>query len=151
MALISGPLGQKRLELVRDLVPKATVVAMLANPSSADAVPEIREVQAAAQANGLQLRMLNASAPGEIDAAFALFTKERPDALLVGTDPFYMTRRERVRLTSHRFLLLASRRTVVAGRLRAHMVRASELTLKLPGLLLLFRSKRARGVVPRLR
>src|SRR5499427_1760894 len=94
MVLISGPLGQKRLELVRDLVPKAAVVAMLANPLSPDAVPEIREVQAAAQANGVQLRMLNASTPGEIEAAFASFAGQRPDALLVGGDPFYMARRE---------------------------------------------------------
>ena len=94
VVLISGPLGQKRLELVRDLVPKAAVVAMLANPSSPDAVPEIREVQAAAQANGLQLRMLNAGTPGEIDAAFASFAGQRPDALLIGGDPFYMARRE---------------------------------------------------------
>jgi putative ABC transport system substrate-binding protein len=67
---------------------------MLANPLSPDAVPEIREVQAAAQANGLRLRMLNASTPSEIDAAFASFAGQRPDALLVGGDPFYMARRE---------------------------------------------------------
>jgi putative ABC transport system substrate-binding protein len=94
MVLVSGQLGQKRLELVRDLVPKATTVAMLANPLSPDAPPEIREVQATAQANGLQLRMLNASTPGEIEAAFASLAGQRPDALLVGGDPFYMARRE---------------------------------------------------------
>src|SRR5437588_398 len=82
LVLILGPLGQKRLELVRDLVPKAAVIAMLANPLSPDAVPEIREVQAAARANGLQLRMLNAATPSEIDAAFALPARQRPDALL---------------------------------------------------------------------
>ena len=94
MVLVSGLLGQKRLELGRDLVPKATAVAMLANPVSPDAVPEIREVQAAAQANDLQVRMLNASTPGEIEAAFAALAAQRPDALLVGGDPFYMTRRD---------------------------------------------------------
>jgi putative tryptophan/tyrosine transport system substrate-binding protein len=94
MVLILGSVGQKRLELVRDLVPKAAVVAMLANPLSPDAVPEIREVQVAAQANGLQLRMLNASTPDEIEAAFASFAGQRPDALLVGGDPFYTSRRE---------------------------------------------------------
>jgi putative ABC transport system substrate-binding protein len=51
-------------------------------------------VQAAAQANGLQLRMLNASTPDEIEAAFASLAQQRPDALLVGGDPFYMSRRE---------------------------------------------------------
>jgi len=100
--LVSGLLGQKRLELVRDLVPKAAIVAMLANPLSPDAPPEIREVQAAAQANGLQLRMLNASTPGEIEAAFASLAGQRPDALLVGGDPFYMARREDiVRFAAH--------------------------------------------------
>jgi len=96
LVLILGPLGQKGLELVRDLVPKAAVIAMLANPLSPDAVPEIREVQAAARANGLQLRMLNAATPSEIDAAFALPARQRPDALLIGGDPFYMTQREHI-------------------------------------------------------
>jgi putative tryptophan/tyrosine transport system substrate-binding protein len=92
--LVSGLLGQKRLELARDLIPKAAVVAMLANPLSPDAPPEIREVQAAAQSNGLQLLMLNASTPGEIESAFASLSGQHPDALLVGGDPFYMARRE---------------------------------------------------------
>ena len=94
MVLISALLGQKRLELLRDLLPKTAVVAMLANPLSPDAVPEIREVQAAAQASGVGLRMVNASTSGELDAAFASLASQRPDALLVGADPFYMTRRE---------------------------------------------------------
>ena len=94
MTLITGPLGQKRLEIIRELVPKATVVAMLANPLSPDAVPEIRDVQVAAQANGLELRMLNASTPSEIEAAFASFAAQRPDALIVGSDPFFVVRRE---------------------------------------------------------
>jgi ABC-type uncharacterized transport system substrate-binding protein len=94
MVLILGPLGQKRLELVRDLVPKAAAVAMLANPLSPDAAPEIREVQVAAHANRVQLRILNASTSDEIEAAFASFAQQRPDALLIGGDPFYMTRRE---------------------------------------------------------
>ncbi len=96
VALILGPVGQKRLELVRDLLPKAAVVAMLANPLSPDAAPEIREVQAAAQAYGVQLRMLTASTSDEIEAAFASLADERPDALLVGGDPFYMAHREEI-------------------------------------------------------
>jgi putative tryptophan/tyrosine transport system substrate-binding protein len=94
MTLITGPLGQKRLEILRELAPKAAVVAMLVNPISPDAVPEIRDVQATAQAIGLQLKMFNASAPGELDAAFAAIAEQRPDALLVGSDPFLLIRRE---------------------------------------------------------
>src|SRR6185503_19392005 len=86
MTLITGPLGQKRLELLRELAPKAAVVTLLANPFSPDAVPEIRDVQAAAQANGLQLKLFNASTPTEVEAAFSTIAKERPDALLVGSD-----------------------------------------------------------------
>ena len=61
MTLLTGPLGQKRIEQLRELIPKAVVVALLANPLSPDAVPEIRDVQLAAQANNLQLKMYNAS------------------------------------------------------------------------------------------
>jgi putative ABC transport system substrate-binding protein len=70
MTLISYVLGEKRLEMVRDLVPKASVVGMLSNPVSPDTLVEIRSVQKAAQALGLQLVMFNASTPSEIDAAF---------------------------------------------------------------------------------
>jgi putative tryptophan/tyrosine transport system substrate-binding protein len=94
MTLITGPLGQKRLELLRELAPKAAVIAMLVNPISPDAVPEIRDVQATAQAMGLQLKMFNASTPSELNAAFAAIAEQRPDALLVGSDPFLLLQRE---------------------------------------------------------
>jgi putative ABC transport system substrate-binding protein len=88
ISLASGPLGQKRLELVREFAPKAKAVAMLVNPLGPDAAPEIRDMQAAAQANGLEIRMLNASTPGELDVALATLADHRAGALLVGADPF---------------------------------------------------------------
>jgi ABC-type uncharacterized transport system substrate-binding protein len=94
MTLITAPLGQKRLELLRELAPKATVIAMLVNPFSPDAVPEIRDVQATAQAIGLQLRMYNASTPNELNSALTAVAEQRPDALLVGSDPFFLVVRE---------------------------------------------------------
>ena len=96
MTLITGPLGQKRLEMLRELAPKAKVVPMLVNPTSPDAAPEIRDVQAASQAIGLELRVVTASTPTELDAAFAALAQQRPDALLVGTDPFFVNRREQL-------------------------------------------------------
>ena len=96
MTLITGPLGQKRLEILRELAPKATAVAVLVNPFSPDAVPEIRDVQAAAQAIGLELKMFNASTPGEIDGAFAAIAAQPPQGLLVGSDPFLLLRRDQV-------------------------------------------------------
>ena len=94
MTLMTAPLGQKRLELLRELAPNAAVAAMLANPLSPDAAPEIRDVQATAQAIGLQLKMFNASTPSELNAAFAAIAAQRLDALLVGSDPFLLDRRQ---------------------------------------------------------
>jgi putative tryptophan/tyrosine transport system substrate-binding protein len=94
ITLITGPLAQKRVEILRELVPNAAKIAMLVNPISPDAVPEIRDVQAAAQANGLLIKLLNASTVNELDAAFGALADLRPDALLVGSDPFFIGRSE---------------------------------------------------------
>jgi len=96
VTLMSVLLGQKRLEMLRELAPKAAVIAMLANPISPDALPEINPVQAAANSLGLQLSMFNASTPSEIDAAFNAIAERRPDSLLVGTDSFLLSRREQI-------------------------------------------------------
>ena len=65
-------------------------------------IPEIRDVQLAAKAIGLQLKMFNASTPSELNAAFVAMAAQRPDALLVGTDPFFQIwRKELVELVAH--------------------------------------------------
>jgi putative ABC transport system substrate-binding protein len=90
----SGEVVAKRLRLPHDLVPKAIRVAVLVNPSNASAAePTLRDVQEAAPAIGLQIQSLNATTIGEIDAAFATFAHERPDALFVGPDAFFASRR----------------------------------------------------------
>jgi len=99
MTLISVVLGQKRLEIVRELAPKASIVAMLVNPMSPDAVPEIGLVQEAARSLGLELAIFNAGAPNEFAAAFAA---RNPDALLVGTDPLFVNRRDDIRAAAAR-------------------------------------------------
>lgn len=107
VTLISGLTGQKRLEILRELVPKAIVVAVLANPYSPDTAPEIRDVQATAQANNLQLRLLNASTPAEIDEAFKAMREQRPDALLVAGDPFFQIQRRNITAQAARAGLVA--------------------------------------------
>jgi putative ABC transport system substrate-binding protein len=102
MTLITGPLGQKRLEILRELAPKAKVVHILHNPTSPDAVPEIRDIQSAAQPMGLELRIFNATTPSEIDTAFAALAQQRPDALLVGSDPFFVNRHEQLVVSAAR-------------------------------------------------
>jgi putative ABC transport system substrate-binding protein len=90
----SGEVAAKRLNLLRELAPKATRVAVLVNPVNAsDSEMTLRDVQAAAQSMGLQIQVLEASSSGEIDAAFATVAGERPDALLVGGDSFFNSRR----------------------------------------------------------
>ena len=96
MTLITGPLGQKRLELLRELGCKSKVVPVLVNPTSPDSVPEIRDLQAAARALALELRLVNASTPDEINAAFTAITQLDSDGLLVSTDPFFTIRREQI-------------------------------------------------------
>jgi putative tryptophan/tyrosine transport system substrate-binding protein len=84
----------KRLRLLHDLVPKAVHVAVLVNPANAsNTATTLREVQQAAATVGLQIRILNATTTGEIEAAFATLARDRPDALFVAADGFYASRR----------------------------------------------------------
>ena len=83
----------KRLELLRELIPGATRVAVLVNPANPAAETTLRDVEPAARAMGLQLQVLKAATSREIDAAFATFVRERPDALFVGGDSFFNSRR----------------------------------------------------------
>jgi putative ABC transport system substrate-binding protein len=84
----------KRLRLLHDLVPKAVRIAVLVNPGSASTTEStLREVQQAAPAMGLQIQIFNATTTSEIDAAFAAFARERPDALFVGPNAFFLDRR----------------------------------------------------------
>ena len=84
----------KRLRLLHELVPKAVRVAVLVNPRNASAAEStLRGVQEAAPTIGLQTQILNASTIGEIDAAFATIARERPDALFVAGDAFFLDRR----------------------------------------------------------
>jgi putative ABC transport system substrate-binding protein len=83
----------KALRLLHDLVPKAVRIAVLVNPANSPvAETTIREIQKAAPAIGLTVEIFNATTIGEIDAVFAAFASERPDALLVVPDGFFSSR-----------------------------------------------------------
>jgi putative tryptophan/tyrosine transport system substrate-binding protein len=98
----------KQLALLRELVPGAARVAVLVNPTNPSTTETtLRDVEQAARAMGLQIQVINASTSREIDAAFATFMRERPDALFVTGDPFLNSRR--VQLVN-----LASRHTIPA-------------------------------------
>ncbi len=94
---LTGPLAAKRLELLRELLPSATTVAVLANPSNAPLTEyEMGELRKAAGPLGLQLHILNASTIGEIDAAFATLPQARIDALLISSEAFFSSRNEQL-------------------------------------------------------
>jgi putative ABC transport system substrate-binding protein len=91
---LTQELQAKRLELLSELVPGAARMAVLVNPADATvAESTVKEVEAAARALGLQIQFLNVSTIREIDAAFATFVRERPDALFVSGDTFFSSRR----------------------------------------------------------
>jgi ABC-type uncharacterized transport system substrate-binding protein len=90
----SHELVAKRLELLRELVPRAARVAVLVNPSNVDSGERTeKEVKAAARALGLQIHILNATSSREIDAAFAALVRERADALFVAPDGLFNAQR----------------------------------------------------------
>jgi putative ABC transport system substrate-binding protein len=90
----AGELAAKRLGLLHELVPGAVRVAVLVDPANAPVTQStLKDVESAARAMGLQLKVFNASTSREIDAAFASFERERPDALFVGGAPFLNARR----------------------------------------------------------
>ena len=90
---LSGELLAKRLELVRELIPAATRVAVLVNPNGPNSETTLRDVQSAARTIGLEIQVLNATTSREISLAFATFVHKRPDALFVDIDPFFTSRR----------------------------------------------------------
>ena len=98
---LSAELTTKRLELLRELVPAAARVAVLANPTYPTGKSTVKDLAAAAPAMGLQLQVLNARTNHEINAAFATLARAPSDALFVAGDPFFTSRRfQLVNLTS---------------------------------------------------
>ena len=108
VAFLSSGLGAKRLDLLRRLVPKATLIAVLVNPGSLDTEAERRDVQAAAQVIGQQLLILDASSDRDIETSFATFVQRGAGALIVGSGAFLFSNRERLVALADRQALPAS-------------------------------------------
>jgi putative ABC transport system substrate-binding protein len=94
--VLTSELIGKRLELARSLVPAAAVIAVLINPHSPEAEPQLRDVQTAARAVGQQIHILNASTERDIDASFTTLVQGRDDALLVTNDALFFDRTEQL-------------------------------------------------------
>jgi putative tryptophan/tyrosine transport system substrate-binding protein len=122
--ILTAEVTAKRLDLLRELMPSATRVGVLVNPVNAtNTETTLREMAAAARTTGLQVKVLNASTSREIDAAFASLLHERPDALFVGAEPYFYSRRVQLAVlaASHRLPAIYSQRDfVVAGGLMSY-------------------------------
>ena len=106
--IFAAELAAKRLELLRTLVPTAAhVAALLDSAEPTIFATNLRDVEAAAGTMGLQLRVLNASTIADIDAAFATFANERPDALFISSGPFFNNRRVQLAQLATRFAVPA--------------------------------------------
>jgi putative ABC transport system substrate-binding protein len=101
-------LAAKRLELLHELVPAATTIAGLVNPTSPVlAEPETRDLQAAASTLGLTLRVLHASSEQEIDTAFTTLVQLRAGALVIAPDPLFNSRSEQLAVLTLRYAIPA--------------------------------------------
>jgi putative tryptophan/tyrosine transport system substrate-binding protein len=121
-------IGAKRLELLRDLVPNAAVIGILVNPNFPDARSQSKDMEAAARILGQQVRIINASSEGELDAAFATLERLRAGGLVVTVDPFLNVHRDQIVTFAARDRIPAmyfERAFVMAGGLMSY---ASDLT-----------------------
>jgi putative ABC transport system substrate-binding protein len=101
VTLIITDVVTKRFELLAELVPNATTIAVLVNPSAPSANTDAGEAQLAARATGRQMVLLNAKNPTEIEAAFATIAQRGVGALLFGTDILFTSQREQLAALAH--------------------------------------------------
>ncbi len=123
MSLIASSLEPKRLELLRELMPKNTMIAVLVNPDYADTDFQLGGLQAAANKSGQQIYVLNANTEDDIATAFTNLTQQRAGALLVAADPFFNQRRDEIvaLAAGHKVpAIYSSREFVAAGGLMSY-------------------------------
>src|SRR5215472_7895292 len=92
----SVELGAKRLELLRDLVPKIASIGLLVNPNNPNAAAQTKEMQAAATALGLQLNIVTAGSESDFENAFETLVRQRTNALVLSADPFFFSHRDQL-------------------------------------------------------
>jgi putative ABC transport system substrate-binding protein len=107
VAMMVAELAPKRFELLSEMVPQASIIALLVNPNNIQTDGVIKGVREAARAKAVQLEILKASTEGEIDAAFASLVQLQADALLVGPDVFLYSRREQLVALAARYRIPA--------------------------------------------
>lgn len=107
VTFVSNTLGAKRLDLLRELVPSATIFGLLVNPGNPTSELQIRDAQAAARALGVQLLILKASSERETDAAFESAVQQSVNAVIIGADSLFISRRDQLVGLAARFAIPA--------------------------------------------
>ena len=102
-SLVAAELAVKRLEVIRELLPHARVVALIVNPNYPGAESEMAEVEAAAPVIGLQIQKAKAGDVSALETAFATISQMRVDAFTVGTDGFFVNQREQIAALAARY------------------------------------------------
>jgi putative ABC transport system substrate-binding protein len=123
VAMMVAELAPKRFELLSEMVPQASVIAVLVNPNNVQTDGVIKGVREAARAKAVQLQILKASTEGEIDAAFHILMQLQADALVVGPDVFLHSRREQLVALAARYKIPTSyewRESVALGGLMSY-------------------------------
>ena len=121
--ILFDELGPKRLELMRELVPAATLVAVLVNPAYPTAETQSKDMQAAARTLGLEIHILHASTERDFDTAFATLAQLRAGALVIGNDLFFNSRSEQLAalMIRHRMpTIFQTREFAIAGGLASY-------------------------------
>jgi putative tryptophan/tyrosine transport system substrate-binding protein len=116
-------MGPKRLDVLHEAAPAATIIALLINPKNSNAEAMSSELRAAARSRGLQLHILHASREGDLDAVFPALAQARVGALLIGTDPVFIGLSEQLAVLALRHAvptMFQNREFVVAGGLMSY-------------------------------
>jgi putative ABC transport system substrate-binding protein len=128
VSLNAAALGQNQLDLVRELIPKASTVAVFVNPSNPNAGVQAR-IEVAARALGMRTLVLNVSRESGFDQPFATLVQQRADALLVGNDPFFLEWRAKIIALAERHAvptIYSSRAYAAAGGLMSYGISITE-------------------------
>src|SRR5262245_19585595 len=96
VALFNAVLAAKRLELLRELIPKATTIGLLVNPANPNSGAQISDVEQGVGASGQKIQVFRATNEHDIDTAFATMVEQHVEALIIGADPFFQFRRDRL-------------------------------------------------------
>jgi len=118
VSLLNVELGPKQLELLHELIPTATIIALLINPNNPTSETQTRDMQAAARTLGLQLHVVQASTEGDFDLAFATLVQLRTEALVIGSDGLLINRSKQLAALALRYAVPANflyREFVAAG------------------------------------